>query len=724
MHSQPSKTGFIPEIQGLRTIALILVATFHVWFGRVSGGVDIFLLISAYLMTRSLTGRFESGKTFSPGTFLVKKFARLMPAAVAVIILTSVAAVTVLSVMAGQNTITDAVSSMFYVENFNLQQQATNYFNANQAVASPFQHFWSLSIQGQVFVLWALIHAAAASFARRANRRIRPILLTVFGVIAAASFGYSLWLTAVNQPHAYFDTGARLWEFAAGSLLAVVQPWVRLNTASRTIASWLGVAATISCGFVLPVSSSFPGLAALWPVTSAALIILASGEPTRLGADRLLASTVLKTIGGYTYALYLTHWPVLVFYLSLTGITDLNAAEGALVLAISAVFAVLVVHLIERPAAAFAASTARKRQAKPKTNSPSDASINTYDSAAVDHTSKRTAPALRQAITIAICLLLGGATVFGTGIYRDHREAELFASLQSIDPALVGANAINVKNVPLQSPVDIAPNDWAKPGFECASDDKYASDLCYEIRPQNGSEPTHEIMMIGSSHMTQFTALVKETVGRHSDMAMRAQVAPGCYFHIRENMGDDCAKAWENGTKYILDHKPDLVIVHASLNMSGTNPDQKMQGLEQWVKDVRAASPSTQVIALRDNGRLEKEPLECVKSHGTDAAECESPTNTEMDAEYVSSLTEAGAIWVDLNQWQCPDGVCRPVVGGVPVFLDTHHVTATYTRTMAQHFADQVAPNVSWWPINAYEGEYVERADVNNDSSQDLNDAQ
>lgn len=729
MNTRPANTGFIPEIQGMRTVALLLVATFHIWFGRVSGGVDIFLLISAYLMTRSLTNRFEAGRSFNPGSFLLKKFARLMPAAVAVIILTTIAAVTILPIATGQTTITNAVASLFYIENINLQQQATNYFNANQSLASPFQHFWSLSIQGQVFVLWAFIHALAALFARRVDRSIRPILLVIFGLIAMGSFGYSLWLTAVNQPHAYFDTGARLWEFAAGSLLAVVQPWIRLNALVRTVASWLGLVAMISCGFVLPVSSSFPGLAALWPVTSAALIILASGAPTKFGADRLLASSILKTVGGYTYALYLTHWPVLIFYRALTHTNELDAFQGILVMAAAAVLAVAIVHLVERPVARFASPTVAA-PAPDSVEAATDESATDVASEAKEptestSTGRRKSPraVARQSITIVLCLVLGAGGVIGGSLYQKYRTASAYSNLQAIDPSIIGANAIGAPDIPLQLDWGIVETDWSKPGFECDADDRHRTDLCYETRIATDTEPAHRVLAIGSSHMTQFTAVLKETVGRHDDIMLRTQVAPGCYFQYQDDLGGACKELWTTTTKYITDEQPDLVVVYITQGSSGEQPDAISPELVQWIKEVRKKSPTTQVIALRDNARMEVNPVECAQEFGPDAEQCLSKTDLHADPAYIAEVEAAGAIWVDLRQWQCPDGICRPVIGGVPVYFDDHHITATYSRTMAQHFADQIAPQVSWWPKNAYEGEYVEKAAVDSDTSQDLNNA-
>lgn len=715
-----TKNGFIPEIQGLRTIALLLVAIFHIWFGRVSGGVDIFLLVSAYLLTRSMLAKAERDQAIAPFRFLARKFARLMPAATVTIVAVLICSLLVIPLASGAALVGDAIGSLFYVENFHLQRQSANYFDADQSLASPFQHFWSLSIQGQVFIAWALIHAGLTALASRINRSARTLALWMFGAITIASFVYSVWLTGANQPYAYFDTTARLWEFGVGSLLAVVQPWIRLSRTASSIASWVGLIAAVSCGFVEPVSSNFPGAAALWPTAAATLIILSSGNNTAWGADRVLSSAILRKLGGYTYALYLTHWPVLVLFKVATGVAHPNVWQGCAVLAISAVAAVVLVHGVERPIARFTSAS--------NNNPPSTKSAEVEQQDQLRIPSKRrarsTRPVLRQITTVTACVALGAATAYGGVQWRQQQLIAMAEELNNLDSSSLGANADQFTDIPLQMDWETAKSDWSKPGYVCAKDDPYISALCYEIAPNPGpGETPREIFVVGSSHMTQFTAVLKETVGRHQNFGLRTQVAPGCYFHIREKMGDACSKAWDAGTEYISDKKPDVVIIHTTVQSEPTGPEHYMDDVLDWIRSVKEVSPETIVIALRDNGRLEEDPATCVAQHGEDSSACTSPTNSEPDQDYVNKVRSAGAVWVDLRPWQCPDGTCRPVLGGLPVFLDTHHITASFSRTLAQKFADSVSDEIPWWPREAYAGTYEERADIRSDSSEDLNDA-
>jgi len=390
------------------------------------------------------------------------------------------------------------------------------------------------------------------------------------------------------------------------------------------------------------------------------------------------------------------------------------------VLAVSAVAAVALVHGVERPIARFTSAS--------NNNHPSTKSVEAEQQDQLRTPSKRRArnarPVLRQITTVTACVALGAATAYGGAQWRQQQLIAMAEELNNLDSSSLGANADQFTDIPLQMDWETTKSDWSKPGYVCAKDDPYISALCYEIAPNPGpGETPREIFVVGSSHMTQFTAVLKETVGRHQSFGLRTQVAPGCYFHIREQMGDGCSKAWEAGTEYIADKKPDLVIIHATLQEGATGSEHYMDGLLDWIRSVKEVSPETTVIALRDNGRLEEDPATCVEQHGENSPICSAPTNLEANQDYINKLHNVGAVWVDLRSSQCPDGICRPVIGGLPVFLDTHHITASFSRTLAQKFADSVSSEIPWWPMEAYAGTYEERADISNDSSEDLNDA-
>ncbi|MGA7204959.1 MAG: acyltransferase, partial [Specibacter sp.] len=311
--SPPGSRGvqrkFLPEVQGLRALAVLMVVTYHIWFGRISGGVDIFLLISAFLLTGQFVRKLESGKVLDLLTYWVHLFKRLLPL-ISVTLLATLAGTFLFVPNVGWNSIFgQGWASLFYYQNWFLAAESVDYYVADHSTASPLQHFWSLSIQGQIFILWPLIFAAAAFLARRGRLKIRPLLIYMFGAVFVISLVFSIVTTHTNQAFAYFDTRTRLWEFALGSLLALTLPYLVFSRRTRIILGWTGLLGMLSCGLILQVGQQFPGYMALWPTVSAAFIIIAGFTGSRHGVDRFLSWRPLVKLGDSSYALYLFHWP-------------------------------------------------------------------------------------------------------------------------------------------------------------------------------------------------------------------------------------------------------------------------------------------------------------------------------------------------------------------------------------------------------------------------------
>ena len=343
------KPGYRPEIQGLRSLAVLMVMTYHIWFGRVSGGVDVFLLVSAFLMTLQFVGRYEDGRPTALVKHWLHLFRRLVPAAVVVVVATLAATILFLPRTRWLDIVGQAWASLVYSENWLLQAQATDYYASDHSTASPFQHFWSLSIQGQVFILWPLIFVGAGFLAKRFRLKFRALLAYVFGLVFAVSLVYSIVFTAASQTEAYFDTGARLWEFALGSLVALALPLLRIPAPWRVRLGWLGIAAMLSCGFLLDVQASFPGSIALWPTLAAACVIIAGQTGNRFGADRILSSRPLVRLGDMSYAMYLWHWPLLVIALATQERDHAGPLTGSLIIVAAVALAFVTTRFVERP---------------------------------------------------------------------------------------------------------------------------------------------------------------------------------------------------------------------------------------------------------------------------------------------------------------------------------------------------------------------------------------
>ncbi|MEB7660025.1 acyltransferase [Staphylococcus xylosus] len=305
---------FRPEIEGLRIVAALLVAIYHIWFGRVSGGVDVFFVISGFLITTSIISTINKTGEYKFWPYISKLLKRLLPSALFIVLVTLVLSFFFLPLTILTKTIKEALASIFYYQNWQLAFSSTDYLDANQ-MKSPLEHFWAMSIQGQFYLIWFLLFTFVLYLVRKyalsnGKKLVNFLLTTIFIV----SFIYSIYLTQVNQPFAYFITFTRVWEFALGGLLCVNLGRIKINRLAAAIIGWIGLVGLILTGALFDVSKLFPGYIALWPMTCALLIVLSGNVDTKYGVKRFLALPIMTKLGGISFGIYLWHWVLLSFY--------------------------------------------------------------------------------------------------------------------------------------------------------------------------------------------------------------------------------------------------------------------------------------------------------------------------------------------------------------------------------------------------------------------------
>ncbi|GAB3996867.1 hypothetical protein GCM10029992_18190 [Glycomyces albus] len=334
---------YLHEIDGLRGVAIVVIAVYHIWFNRVSGGVDVFLLLSGFFITGSLLRGIESGRGSPRSGTRPGSCGASSPAL-------TVAACTVLMTWiwlpraTWNQQIGDILASAVYIGNWRLAESSVDYLSSNNG-ASIVQHYWSLGIQAQFYLLWPILIAACAFIASCVGARPRTALAIAFTAVFAGSFAFAIWETEANQAYAYFDTRARMWQFALGALLVLGLPAsaklasrgfapLRFGRRAAAAVSWLALAALVTGGMLLT-STEFPGLAALWPVAAAAAIVAVATAQPGIGAGRLLNTRPLQALGRLSYTLYLWHWPVLICYLAATGRDTASPLGGLGIVAVS-----------------------------------------------------------------------------------------------------------------------------------------------------------------------------------------------------------------------------------------------------------------------------------------------------------------------------------------------------------------------------------------------------
>jgi peptidoglycan/LPS O-acetylase OafA/YrhL len=302
---------FRPDIQGLRALAILLVVLYHAGVPAFSGGyvgVDVFFVVSGYLITGQLADEAVKTGRISLAGFYLKRIRRLLPSAVLVIVVTLLVARAFAPARFSQHLSVDGIFAALYVLNYRLAAEGAGYQHAG-AAPSALQHFWLLGVEEQFYVCWPLLIIAAMVLTRRWWRDLLPVL---FLVVIAVSLYISQYLLAVDAPLSYFAVQSRAWEFGVGAIVALASgPLAPLRPRLRAAAFFAGLAVIIGADFSYNAATAFPGVHAVVPVVGAALVIGAGcGRP--LKAEAILGARVMQWLGEVAYPWYLWHWPVLV----------------------------------------------------------------------------------------------------------------------------------------------------------------------------------------------------------------------------------------------------------------------------------------------------------------------------------------------------------------------------------------------------------------------------
>lgn len=650
-----SAGGHRADIDGLRTLAIVLVVVYHVWLGRVSGGVDVFLMISAFLLTGSLARRAVAGAPLALPQFWNRRFRRLLPAAAVVLLAVLGAAAAFFPPTQWSRIWDETLASLFYVQNWQLAFSEVDYYVRDSASTSPLQHFWSLSIQGQVFLLWPLIIGLVALVLRRRRELVRPALITVFLIIFVWSLWFSVVETRSDQAFAYFDTRTRLWEFAAGSLLALFLPSIRLSSIMRAVLGWGGLAGIVLCGIVLDVAGGFPGYLALWPVLSTAAVILSGAEATRYGPTALLGSKPVTYFSADAYALYLVHWPILVTWMVVFDVDQVGLGAGLLIIVLSFIVARVLSRCVEAPL-----------------REPSR--------------SGRAGVVQSLAVIAASVVVVAGATGTWRAIEQEKAAAEIAAAADVDYPGAAQVDAANElaagERMPL-IPVPTALDDeWASVGPACegafAPTDEALAGTCNQSADAATSERI--IVVIGDSHAQQLSAPLI-ALSEDRDLSIITLLQGGCTAGLLEESRSatlDSCETWVRAAfDYAKDIAPDavyLVVTRADADA----PERLLDGIEDAVEEMRLAE--IPVIGVRDNPRFSFNMYLCAIDENT---ECAVPREEVLAEENPALALQDGITLVDFTPWLCPGAVCEAEIGNVAVYIDDNHLSRTYARTLA-----------------------------------------
>ena len=342
------------DIEGLRGLAIGLVVVFHVFVGKVSSGVDVFLLLGGIFFFGSQLRNAQNPKGLTFIQSLIRIIRRLFPLLAVVVASVLAASLLLMNRLVHVQMAKDAVAALGYYINWQLAYSGREYTSVRTTV-SPFQHLWSMSAQLQIYVGSLLVITLLALIFRKYARQALLVVLTAATVL---SFAYATYFQFEDQTINYYSTLSRFWEIGLGGLLGMLllrrdangNPVLRpLGRWTRTVMGIVGLAMIISTGLFLDGADQFPGPWTLIPLVGALLVVLSghSGEP--VGVTRLLLTRPFQFLGRISYALYVWHWPILVLCVYYFNVPKVSPALGAAVIAGSVVLAWLSNKLIERP---------------------------------------------------------------------------------------------------------------------------------------------------------------------------------------------------------------------------------------------------------------------------------------------------------------------------------------------------------------------------------------
>lgn len=653
------KQGFRPDIQGLRAVAALLVCAYHLWFGRVSGGVDVFFVVSGFLITGMLLRQVDRQGRVDFAGFWARLLKRLLPAAITVILFTSLASYLLLPKVEWKGAIKEAAAAAIYLENWLLAFDAVDYL-ARETPPSPFQHFWALSTQGQIYLLWPCLVAMVVWLSARLRRDVRATLMTVLAGVFGLSLAYSVYATRMNQAFAYFDTGARLWEFALGSLLAVPRMAWRPQGVAAVVAGWAGLLAVVSCGLLFQVSTVFPGYAALWPTLGALLILLAgSGNNSVWGVGTLLRTRPLQFLGSISYALYLWHWPLLILVYAYSGTREVSLVQGLAILAVSLLLAWSTTRFLERPV---------RRDWFP---GPGPVRAFAFGAGCV------TTTALVLAVWAGYTLRLQ-ALEADAGIRVGSAD---YPGARALMPGFKADGAVPLP--PLPGPFRIKSDLPAS--YSDASHQQLLNDQV-RVGEYGKRDGRYVIALVGGSHSAQWLPAL-QAVAERQDLRILSMTKSGCWFsdeaksdQVLEGAGESCGRWNRNLLKELERIRPDAVFT--TLTRAAGTETVPSKYVEKW---WQMQALGIDVIAIRDTPWHAADPALCVDVFGPANRRCQLPRQQsllpENPAADLAGLP-ARLRQIDLTGYLCDAERCPPVIGNVMVYRDSNHLSASYAKTL------------------------------------------
>lgn len=639
------------DIQGIRVIGALLVFSFHVFFSGVSGGVDVFFVISGYFMAANAVKR---GQLARPPllSFYRNFLSRVAPQAILALVGSMALLFFFTSPMVWSTNLRDIGASALYLENVRLIQRGQDYLARSESLTLV-QHFWAVALIGQTYFLWPLLLRMNKALVRLLGICENRMLAILISVLSLVSFCWCLYSTASTPASAYFDLFARFWEFGCGVLLGL-QGIARSRTKPVHAAalSWLGLALLGSCGFLIGSSQAFPGYAALWPV-SAALLLIRYGSPgTRFNAGWLLSRPQLARWGEVSFGVYLWHWPLYAVYANSSNHpegTPLAQGIGLLLLSIACA-------LFCKRAVDWCLS------ARPVSSSTTLVPIG----------------------FLSLLLMISSSSEFARQEIAENGRSWDRDNLRMAGHIAPGPFSVRDDNAAV----------YRNGCHQNGTSEKL--NTCSFGNPK----AMKKIVLVGGSHSAHWLP----TLVLHAEKEgwqIISMTKSGCLFADPDDEAvfakshDSCATWNESAMRAILAIKPDLVVTLATRYLDAENGRVEYVPEGYLARFRELESHRIRTVALRDNPWMRKDIPVCAYSPlVTDKNICgDKRSHVLNDAAYSAAIKHIpkGVRVIDLTPHFCDRSHCWAVKHDIVIYRDSNHITASYAERISPALRNAVA---------------------------------
>ena len=703
-----SKRGSMrKDIQALRAFAVLAVFAYHMrpeWITGGFAGVDVFFVVSGFLISSHLLRELKETGTIKLANFWSRRAKRLLPASFAVLGFTALAVWFLAPQALQQRFFRDISAATLYVANWVYAADSTDYL-ASQNSPSIAQHFWSLGVEEQIYLVWPLFLLGVWQLIRNRLNPISAFTLAIGGV-SIASLGYSAMLVFQNDPSGYFSTLSRVWEFGLGALLAVVvvhrQEWRIKSPIVAASIAWLGWITLAVFTLFFRSELGFPGLWALVPTFATCLVILASSESANLGLGAVIRNRGIQFIGDTSYSIYLWHWPLLViagFYFARVPWYLL-----ALIFAATLFAAYMTTRFVEKPFRFGLYKSWRPRMVLPVTAATmavivGSTQLGSYAIAQEVARDEQATIELERAVSERI------ETQDSPQV--EIIEEPIWDEISCMGPAfLVEEECAGFEWDSYLPPVgafdrtahEIEPLAMSGSVVGClAWKDRYDLITC-----TYGVIGGEKWVLIGDSHAYQWLPALN-TVAKRNNIELHLMARAGCPPNSVKRAAawdhqQGCISWFREVKDWFTDNEDVERVIFGSF--SGTtflgqidkwtiNSDAVAGFKEVWAE---LSSNGAEIVVMRDTPFIGEETYACVERNADDLSSCDQKQKDlerVADNAYVAAVEEDIQV-VDMWDYFCQNGLCKIVVGGVRVYKDSNHFSGTYGLLLAPYLENKL----------------------------------